>query len=1073
MGKPGGFFKKLKAKQKRTASQQRRGTKGASKEERRWKYNERVEYYAAKREADELDALSDSSEDRASTDSEKEQWTSEKKLRKLRNLLGVSKTPQQSRSATSRHANKSTRGTGGKTSTSEQKHLQDDAPTGEDGDSDSERSLSKSGRSSSHSSVVRSQRAERSDKPESRESSVRDDEDWETYLGRVATPTSRSANSDPNTDEDENASSDMQEDDEEEELLIDYEEDDEKDTGSGESLDLGEDEEADEEEAEANPLLELLNEDGDDNNAADDAKGEIVFEPQDMMESNEEAYVDDESDDSSDASSTSEDPQAGSVEKQRERRALLPKFKLGTTCMDMILRSNPQDRCYQKYHLDRHGGVDQTPLRAVPVPPEVLEALQHSNDALIAAVEAEEKDAEVNGAHNKAEARMIAASPNAVTPRTALAPDLLTVSAAEYRMVDPSSIAVAASAHAQKFWLHEPFAVGVGVESTSMNSRTKPLAATPAIRRRTKKDAAPGALEPEIEESRPPYVHETLWAKWVAYRRSYPRNHHFPPSPSPSTTDALPALTFEERGLLDLLQGYPDVLDCLRCWQNAASRREIFLLHILNHWFKMRAVVVAHDAILRDRHHRRRAAENRNPAKRKKASLTTPEASLASQGRKRRREEDGSNEGNESAAIADEILNDVGDGDENLELRDRGFGRTRVLVMLPMRNQAYRYVHTIVRILGADPERCPKLDNFSSDFTEIEEAVDPTFKRRPKDYQRQFEGNIDDTFCVGLRLEPDRVQVYAHPLNSDIILCSPLGLRRRLEKSGDIMVSLSSIEVCLVDEAHVLLEQNWDHAAAVLGMLNKRPTDTTHGLSDLRRVYAWALEGKSGRHRQTIFSTNISHATISSAFRASLNNSGKILLQHRVEEGVLSHVLAPVRQNFLRFDVPTIEAVDDERFDVFTNKMYPSKIHPLVERDVRTIIFVPSYFQFVRLRNYMHREYRESYAAISEYTSVKKQRQALGQFTDLERPLLLLTERFYFFRRYFVKFAEVIIFYSPPLFPDFYTSLVNRIVATSPNAFAMTLYCRYDTHELSRIVGTKRAATLLERESGIFSFITS
>ncbi|KEG09950.1 U3 small nucleolar RNA-associated protein 25 [Trypanosoma grayi] len=184
--------------------------------------------------------------------------------------------------------------------------------------------------------------------------------------------------------------------------------------------------------------------------------------------------------------------------------------------------------------------------------------------------------------------------------------------------------------------------------------------------------------------------------------------------------------------------------------------------------------------------------------------------------------------------------------------------------------------------------------------------------------------------------------------------------------------------------------------------------------------------------------------------------------------------MVPVRQHFLRFEPgPSPEACDDARFDVFTRDVFAKKIAPLVERDVRTIIFVPSYFDYVRLRNYMIREHRDAFAAICEYTSLQQQRKALGQFTDLERPLLLVTERFYFFKRYFVKLAEVMVFYSPPVFPAFYMSLVSRLVANSPNAFALTLFCRFDTHELNRIVGTRRTRQLLEREADAYSFVTN
>lgn len=146
---------------------------------------------------------------------------------------------------------------------------------------------------------------------------------------------------------------------------------------------------------------------------------------------------------------------------------------------------------------------------------------------------------------------------------------------------------------------------------------------------------------------------------------------------------------------------------------------------------------------------------------------------------------------------------------DDFELRDRGFGKTRLCVMLPMRNIALRYVHTLMSILGIAPSQCTKYDLFRSDFSEIDEATDTSsFSRRALDYQRQFVGNVDDNFCVGVRLGTHALHLYAHPLNSDLLLCSPLGLRTRLEKNADLAVALSSIEVCVMDEAHVILQQN-------------------------------------------------------------------------------------------------------------------------------------------------------------------------------------------------------------------------------------------------------------------------
>ncbi|KAF8290159.1 putative Protein of unknown function (DUF1253) [Trypanosoma cruzi] len=861
MGKAGGFFKRLKAKQKRNASRRRRGTKGASKEERRVKHNERVDYYAAKREAEALAAISSSSSDDGNdavlSDSEMEARRQEHALLRLRRLIGVAGGSKRSRMDDS--TNKPN-GNG----LNSRKH-QDDKCT---------------------------------DATEMAEQ-LSEDDDWKAYLS--------------------------EEDEEEQE----EEEEDEKDGDEEMSLD------------------EMPGDDGDDD--------EYEPEEEEEEEEGEDAEKEDEYEDDESVVDYSDDDDDVEKEggKQRQQRMeeavqLLPQFRLGTTgvkALRHVVTAN--DPWFVKYHQDKHGGIDKTPMQSQE---EHWRQQQAAGDG---------------------------------------------------KMEDVSrvaNIAVAASANAVRHFLHPPFVFG------------------------------------KKQQQKPPYMHETLWAKWLEYCAAESRN----------------PMTAEEHGLLDLLQGYPDVMDCCRSWENADARREIFILHALNHWFKARSVVLAHDALLQERRKNKKGRQKKRKF----------------QSSKKHRGEKEQEEGDEDA--------DVDKEEEEYEFRDRGFGKTRVLIMLPMRNIAHRYVTTLVKLLRATPDECAKLSTFNEDFTELAEAVDPTFKRRPRDYQRQFAGNIDDSFCVGVRLEPSRVRVYAHPLNSDLIICSPLGLRRRLERSGDVLVSLASIEVCIVDEAHVLLMQNWQHMTEVLRLLNKRPKDTTHGLSDLRRVYAWALAGHSGRHRQTIMSTNLTNATLLATFRSCVNNSGRVLLQHREEAGVLTQVMVPVRQHFLRFDPGTsLEKCDDTRFDFFTREVYAKKISPLVERDVRTIIFVPSYFDFVRLRNYMIREHRDSFAAICEYTSLQHQRKALGQFTDLERPLLLVTERFYFFKRYFVKLAEVMVFYSPPLFPAFYTSLVGRLVATSPNAFALTLFCRFDTHELHRIIGTRRTRQLLEREADAFSFVTN
>jgi U3 small nucleolar RNA-associated protein 25 len=423
------------------------------------------------------------------------------------------------------------------------------------------------------------------------------------------------------------------------------------------------------------------------------------------------------------------------------------------------------------------------------------------------------------------------------------------------------------------------------------------------------------------------------------------------------------------------------------------------------------------------------------------------------------------------------------------DVRDRGFGRARVLIVLPMRNVALKYIqrlHDLVTV-GSDAEANAanegRFRTLTSDFSELPEAVDPSFKRRPTEFKRLFDGNINDTFCVGLALRPGTMRVYANVLESDIVVCSTLGLLKRMAKDADLSVALSSIEVAIVDMAHVILMQNWQHVRTILlRHLNRRPKDTTEGLNDLRRVFSWALKGQMRRHRQTIVVSDISHAQILQTMREGCaNNSGRVVWTTPMTgvagtgdgaSGVLGAAPAKLRQQYVRFHASSVETVDDERFTHFTQKLFPTKIQPLVDRNVRVILYVPSYFDFVRVQAWLHEHHRFAYCAISEHSTPKEQRAALGQFTDQERQILVLTERFYFFQRYFVRLGEVLFFYSPPLFPSFYTHLLGKLALESPNAQGMVFYSRYDAHELARLVGAARTQQLLTRPAEAYLFLS-
>jgi len=72
-------------------------------------------------------------------------------------------------------------------------------------------------------------------------------------------------------------------------------------------------------------------------------------------------------------------------------------------------------------------------------------------------------------------------------------------------------------------------------------------------------------------------------------------------------------------------------------------------------------------------------------------------------------------------------------------------------------------------------------------------------------------------------------------------------------------------------------------------------------------------------------------------------------------------------QVFQQFDCGSVADVTELRFEHFVKKVLPNFKGKLMSH---TLIFVSSYFDFVRLRNYFRKE-EESFVQICEYTKVK------------------------------------------------------------------------------------------------------
>ncbi|KAF9585531.1 rRNA-binding ribosome biosynthesis protein utp25 [Lunasporangiospora selenospora] len=484
-----------------------------------------------------------------------------------------------------------------------------------------------------------------------------------------------------------------------------------------------------------------------------------------------------------------------------------------------------------------------------------------------------------------------------------------------------------------------------------------------------------------------------------------------------------------QQALVEPVNDYRDILFTNRTAQSAQEIRNIYVLHALNHIYKTR------DRILK------------NTAKLQRHQQSTDSSS------------------------------------DIKEYRDQGFTRPKVLIILPYKNAVVDVVESMIALSGSTQQDNKK--RFTEEFDhEDDDEHTSRIKDRPVDFQETFKGNIDDHFRVGIKFTRKTMKLYSDFYSADIILASPLGLKTVIGAEGDKKRDfdfLSSVEVVIVDQADDMLMQNWDHLETVFDYMNIIPKDG-HGC-DFSRIRNWCLDGRSKYVRQTMVFSNFLTPEINAFFKKySRNVAGKLKVTQAYEHGSIVDVIPMVQQSFNRIEAKSLAQADGSRFEYFISTTLP-QLRRSALTQTHTMIFVPSYFDFVRLRNFFT-ENKYSFAAISEYTSNANVSRARSNFFHGEASFLLYTERFHYFRRYNIRGTFHLAFYGLPEHPQFYPELLNLLALPSGTAGSeksrskhiaaqgledramscTALFTKYDLLKLQRIVGNERAQSMCRQE---------
>lgn len=474
-----------------------------------------------------------------------------------------------------------------------------------------------------------------------------------------------------------------------------------------------------------------------------------------------------------------------------------------------------------------------------------------------------------------------------------------------------------------------------------------------------------------------------------------------------------------------------------------------------------------------------------------------------------------------------------GDGGDGDGARDQGFSRARVLFLVPMRNAAHDVVRTIAElcapVTGGDAMKSvahrarfekefgPGDDDEEIDVSELddpenaaevaESGYDRGARAKPVDFRYTFRGNCDDDFKLGIQLYRKQMKLYTDFYDSDIIVASPLGLQRsqaakaagykpgqkkdneeeewttelaaEKNRKREIIHEddgfLSSVEVCVIDAVHVFEMQNWSWLVETLRRVNGMPSNTRD--TDFSRVREWALDGLMPRFRQTIALSAYRSPALMALLRTFENHAGCTLIGELPNAiPTRKRITGKLNQSFERVPKDVMETgeedeQEDPRFDHFER----TQLNPLLSAGTNTptLVVVPSYFDFVRIRNALYRAQRDnpsiSFATMCEYSRAKDVARARARLAQKQVGIVVCTERFHFYWRHWIRGIYKVLWYAPPANSHFYPEFLNMALENN-NPSSTMMFDNTDALALARIVGNARCRKLLLGEQMSYEF---
>ena len=447
----------------------------------------------------------------------------------------------------------------------------------------------------------------------------------------------------------------------------------------------------------------------------------------------------------------------------------------------------------------------------------------------------------------------------------------------------------------------------------------------------------------------------------------------------------------------------------------------------------------------------------------------------------------------------------------DLELRDQGPNRARLLWLAPFRANAYELIRNWISLLNIDDssESSANLKSFLEEYEGQDERNEHS--KNWEDWRRElFKGHYDDAnyddFVIGISFNHGKMRIQ-FPKSSqalclvDVIIASPLSLSRiaaadrktirvrekfapKQEDSEEpsitptedeptdlppVMDFLSAIEILVVDRIDALAMQNWENCNDVVSAVNAKAVATI--TADINRIEEKFLSPDSAKlARQTIL---VAGSTLMDCYNSLLPRPDRTV--YVGQSGGLSGLYLNralkqkiKQQFFIRVPITDVEQRQEALLDHFKTHFWKD-----VGNEVRQLVIVVAHTSdLAPLMEFLDDEGIVD-CCLAETTlsdiGGKRRKQiksTLKAFREGNIRLIVVTERLLWYQRIRITGGRHVFYFGCPRTSSVYTDVLADVV--DPLRCTSTcIYTANERTELERIVGSRNIEKLVPHDAAI------